>query len=139
MDYKGLKLFTALQGKMSWLEQRQKLLSENIANANTAGYRPSDLKEVKFRDVLKNAASSTVIANASKPAQTHAGHMSAPNTVRGGVRYEVKSLDVQQDGNGVELEGEMTKLAENRMSHELATNLYGKHARMLKTALGRSS
>lgn len=139
MDFKGLKLFTALQGKMSWLEQRQKLLSENIANANTSGYAPNDLKDIRFRDVLKSATSSAAMTNAAAPVRTHVGHMNAPNHVKGGVKYEVKSLEVQRDGNGVELEGEMTKLADTRLTHELVTNLYSKHARMLKTALGRGS
>lgn len=131
MDFKGLKLFTALQGKMSWLEHRQRLLSENIANANTPHYTPNDLKEQRFSEVLRTTASSARIA------KTHAAHMSPPSETAGGQKYEVKSLETQRNGNGVGLEEEMTKLADTRVTHELVTNLYRKHAGMLRTALGR--
>lgn len=134
MDFKGLKLFTALQGKMSWLERRQKLVSENIANANTPGYTPRDIKELRFTEVLARSTGTT-----AKVAKTHSNHMSPPSEVRGGTVYETKSLETQRNGNGVGLEQEMVKLSETQIDHELVTNLYRKHAGMLKTALGRSN
>ncbi|MDA5193231.1 hypothetical protein [Govanella unica] len=134
MDFQGLKLFSALQGKMSWLERRQKMLSENVANANTSDYTPKDLKDLHFSDVLVRTSTS-----AAKVARTHPNHQSPPSEVRGGEVYHVKSLETQRNGNGVGLEEEMTKLADTRMTHELVTNLYRKHAGMLRVALGRGN
>lgn len=134
MDFGGLKLFTALQGRMSWLERRQKLLSENIANANTPDYTPHDLKEQRFTTVLTRTTGA-----AAKVAKTHPNHMNPPTETRGGTVYEAKSLEVQRNGNGVGLEQEMVKLADTQIDHELVTNLYRKHAGMLRTALGRGN
>ena len=48
MDLQNLTLFQMSEEKMRWLAQRQSVLSENIANANTPDYMPSDLKPLKF-------------------------------------------------------------------------------------------
>lgn len=131
MDLKGLKLFEAFHGKLSWLEQRQKLLSENISNADTPGFRPSDLKSLRFSEVLTRTTASAEIA------RTHPGHMKPPSSMGGSEVYEVRSLETKRNGNAVGLEQEMAKLAENQLTHGMVTNLYRKHVSMLRTALGR--
>ena len=40
---------------MAWLSQRQEVLSQNIANADTPGFRPSDLAPMDMRGTLKAA------------------------------------------------------------------------------------
>lgn len=131
MDLKALKIFGAFHGKLSWLEQRQKLLSENVANADTPDYRPSDLKELRFSEVLHRSMPATRIA------KTHPGHQEPPSMTRGGEVYEVRSLETKRNGNAVGLEQEMVKLADTQMQHGMVTNLYRKHVDMLRTALGR--
>ncbi len=131
MDLKALKIFGAFHGKLSWLEQRQKLLSANIANANTPGYRASDLKEVRFSEVLHRSAPATRVA------KTHPGHQEPPSRLKGGEVYEVRSLETKRDGNSVQLEQQMVNLADSQMQHGMVTNLYRKHVDMLRTALGR--
>lgn len=137
MDLMGLKLFGALQGKMSWLEERQKLLAENVANANTPGYRARDVKGIRFADALSRTQAGA--AAAAKVAVTHPGHLKPPSERRGGAVYEVRSLDTTQNGNAVTLEQEMVKLADNQLDHSTVTNLYRKHIGMLRMALGRNS
>lgn len=131
MDLKALKIFGAFHGKLSWLEQRQKLLAENVANADTPGYRPSDLKELRFSEVLHRAGPERKIA------KTHPGHQEPPSSLGGGEIYEVRSLETKRNGNAVGLEQEMVKLADTQMQHGMVTNLYRKHVDMLRTALGR--
>jgi flagellar basal body rod protein FlgB len=40
----GLPLFDALKARMSWHHARQKVLAENVSNADTPGFRPMDVK-----------------------------------------------------------------------------------------------
>ncbi len=53
MDLNNLKLFKMAMTKMDWAAQRQKVLAQNISNADTPNYRPHDIKEVNFKEVLK--------------------------------------------------------------------------------------
>jgi flagellar basal-body rod protein FlgB len=39
--------------RMDWLSQRQTVLSQNVANADTPNYQPRDLKTLDFRAELR--------------------------------------------------------------------------------------
>jgi flagellar basal-body rod protein FlgB len=55
MDFSKISLFKALSRKMAWLADRQEVLAQNIAEANTPGYKAKDIKPADFRDVLGQA------------------------------------------------------------------------------------
>ena len=44
MNLPDIPLFAMLRERMSWLNQRQGVLSQNVANADTPGYGARDLK-----------------------------------------------------------------------------------------------
>ncbi len=44
MSIGNLPLVDALKARMSWHNARQRVLAENVANADTPGFRPMDLK-----------------------------------------------------------------------------------------------
>ena len=48
MDTQGVSLLGALQSRMGWLSDRQKLVAENVANGSTPGYKPKDLTPQDF-------------------------------------------------------------------------------------------
>ena len=48
MAINDLPILSALRTKMQWHQERQRVLAENISNANTPNFRPSDLVEPKF-------------------------------------------------------------------------------------------
>lgn len=45
MNLKSMPLFGLMGRRMAWLTQRQMVLSQNIANADTPGYKPKDLRK----------------------------------------------------------------------------------------------
>jgi flagellar basal-body rod protein FlgB len=47
MDPGDTSLFSLITKRMSWLSQRQKVLAQNIANADTPGYAPRDLNSLQ--------------------------------------------------------------------------------------------
>ena len=57
-----LTLMQAAIDKMHWKAQRQKVLSQNIANADTPGYTPQDIKPPDFKSLLKSSTSSPSVA-----------------------------------------------------------------------------
>jgi flagellar basal-body rod protein FlgB len=49
-------LFQLISARMSWLSQRQAVLSQNIANADTPDYRPKDLRVADFTRLVEGFA-----------------------------------------------------------------------------------
>jgi len=48
MSISDLPVLSALRTKMQWQQARQRVLSENVSNANTPNFKPRDLVEPKF-------------------------------------------------------------------------------------------
>ena len=49
-------LLQLISARMSWLSQRQAVLSQNIANADTPDYRPKDLRATDFSRLVEGFA-----------------------------------------------------------------------------------
>lgn len=134
MDINKIPLFASITKRMHWLNQRQKVLAENVANANTPGYKIKELKEPSFRDVMR-------INNKVRMSATNAAHISPTggNSFAGDftVRKSDKSYDSSPNGNDVVLEQQLMKVAETRLDYKTMTNLYRKHIGMLRMALGK--
>src|SRR5438477_4877847 len=48
MPISDIPLFSMLRTKMHWHQERQRLLAENVANADTAKFKPLDLAPPRF-------------------------------------------------------------------------------------------
>jgi len=133
MSVADLPLFAVLKSRMRWLEERQKVLAENVANADTPRYRTRDLKQLDFNAELNATVQAQVklSATASGHIAAPAGETSAhPQRPRGG-------FETKPSGNAVVLEEEMMKVAQTQMDHQTATSLYARGLAMLKTAIGK--
>jgi flagellar basal-body rod protein FlgB len=120
------------------------VIAENVANADTPGFAPHDLKPFSFKARMASAASSAspvAATPAGAMAATQPGHMQAPGAGKG-LAAGVKSVKTQDsettlDGNGVVLEEEMMKMTEARMDYDAAVGFYQKSLDMLKLATRR--
>lgn len=128
-----LTVFSALKQKMQWHQARQSLLSENVANAETPGYRGRDLAPFDLGEHVRQDSTATV-----KLAATRTNHISiGSRDTNGFAAQQMNSFEVTPEGNGVVLEDEMMKVAGNQMDFQAATTLYTRSMRLLRTALGR--
>ncbi len=126
-----LTLFQMAQKRMDWAARRQQVLAENVANADTPGFKPRDIAQPDFKRML--AQTTAVRATATNPL-----HVSSPPMVEDMDMRAVKTpYEASPDGNAVVLEEQMQKVGETRAAHDLAATLFQKHVRLLKTALGR--
>lgn len=150
MDLKTLPLFAAMQEKMNWLNRRQGVLAENVANANTPGYMPKDLNEPDFGGLLSRYSGHSVQLAVTQP-----GHMRGPNatvvmTTDSGVasagvsghgvsrdEKTVKPQEVQPNGNGVSVETQMAMMSDTQIEYSTLLDVYKKHVGMLNTVLGK--
>ena len=55
MELTDLPMFGLLRNRMNWLGQRQEVLAQNVANADTPNYSSRDLKAFDFRQVLNDS------------------------------------------------------------------------------------
>lgn len=130
-----LQLLSALTEKMRWHQARQTLLAQNVANAETPGYRGKDLKPFSVEERMQNLSTATLSTAATQP-----GHISVSGGEPGG--FSARSLnnfEITPEGNGITLEDEMMKVAANDMDYQAVTALYTRSLRIIKVALGRSA
>jgi len=132
MTLENMGYFKALHTRMSWLNQRQRVLAENVAHANTPGFRAKDLEEPNFQDILKKSVAPVAMATTS--GQHLQGGISA-----GKVAFNVQDTDAATDksGNSVVLEAEMMKVSQTTADHELMSNLYRKGIDLMRVAISR--
>lgn len=135
MTTENLGLFKALGAKMNYLDQRQRVISQNIANADTPGYQPKDLLPVDFSRVMKKVTNSANVT----PETTNSLHMPANNKVADPKNREQRTVYEEAPvGNAVILEEQMVNSNKNQIDYNLMTNLYQKNVNMIRTALGRN-
>ena len=56
MNLAEIPLFAMLRGRLGYLSERQKVIAQNVANADTARYVPDDLKPFSFDTKVKAAS-----------------------------------------------------------------------------------
>ncbi|MGB3338600.1 MAG: flagellar basal body rod protein FlgB [Devosia sp.] len=135
MGLMNMPVFTAITDKMRWHQTRQGLLAENVANAETPGFRGRDLAQYDFADRASGFSSASVITSATQP--MHFSVSSSEGSAFGAQR--MANFEITPEGNGVTLEDEMMKVTTNLMDYQAATSLYQKSIKILKTAMGRQA
>jgi flagellar basal-body rod protein FlgB len=130
MAVTDLPLFSVLKTRMYWLNERQRVLAENVANADTPGFRGRDLKQLDFHDALRATGSVQL-------ATTAPGHIGGANPSSRFPTDNRGGFETTPRGNAVVLEDEMLKVAQTQMDHQAATQLYARSIGLIKTALGK--
>lgn len=121
----GLPLMEQLKGRMQWLQSRQKVLSENVANADTPGFKPRDLR-APSKDTFS-----------VQLAQTEGAHMGGIAGSQTAASKAGQKFETVPSGNAVTLEDEMLKVAETQMDYQTVASLYSKSLGMLLIAVGK--
>ena len=135
MNLADIPLFAMLRGRLGHLTERQKVISQNVANADTARYVGHDLKPFAFQ-----AKTAMGAQGAEVMAATAAGHMQpGGGSARAGASTKYKQVrapgsETTLNGNSVVLEEEMIKMGEARMQYDAAIGFYQKSMNMLRLA-----
>lgn len=133
MSLSSMSIFAMAQSKMSWLGQRQTVLAQNIANADTPHYRAKDLRALDFNEVMRARRMDRM-----SMARTDDKHLASEVT---GSKYRVmrtsdsEIYEINPSGNAVILEEQMIKLSENNTQYQIAANIYQKQLTMLRLAV----
>lgn len=133
MNAPPVGLFDLADKRLQWLTTREGVLAENVANADTPGWKSRDLKP--FADVLANSVAGRRLSLASVVVQTNPMHM--PGTLGGDAGAQALRGEQAPDGNAVSLDRELEKIAQTDSDHEAVTAIYHKYIGMFREALGR--
>ncbi len=114
--------------RLAWLDARQRVLARNIANADTPGFRPADVRP--FQDMIARQSPGRMQA-------THAMHL-GPAGGPLGSRPDRAALERTPNGNAVALDEQALRVAETDQQHAIAMGLHRKYLALFRTALGRT-
>ncbi|HTJ57619.1 MAG TPA: flagellar basal body rod protein FlgB [Devosiaceae bacterium] len=130
----AMSLLNSMVQKMQWQQQRQDLLSQNVANADTPNYAGEELKPITFGEEEAGASPPMTMAvtNPSHFSFDSAGQPSGP-----GEAEQQNSFEMSPEGNGVTLEDEMMKVTANQLDYQAVTTLYSKSLALITTAIGQ--
>ena len=111
------------------------VISHNLANVNTPGYKRS---EVVFQDKL-SAAIAALEGNQARVARTHPRHLPSgePALLRD-VEPEVvvrAETSLRPDGNNVDLDSEIVRLSQNQLLYRSLTQILRMKLSQLRTVI----
>ena len=124
-------IFAVIGKRMDWLNQRERVLAQNIANSDTPDYVPRDLDGSKFSRLLQSQLAPV------EPTTTNRAHLRGTVAHDGPAKTERQrdTYEASPTGNAVILEEQLIKVSETQSAYHLMTNLYRKHMDMFRLAL----
>jgi flagellar basal-body rod protein FlgB len=131
MAISDLPIFSMLRTRMHWHQERQRVLAENVANADTPSFRPRELSPLDFGRQVDKASGQLSLALTSPQ------HLAGPAAAGQFATEKQSRYDVRPAGNAVNLEDEMMKVASNQMDYQAAVSLYSRSMGLFRTALGK--
>jgi flagellar basal-body rod protein FlgB len=133
MDLSRIPLFAAITKRMGWLGERQAVLAQNVANADTPGYASKDVKPLDFAKLIAGTAHRLPLAT------TQAKHI-LPVSASGAFEQVTDAASERSpNGNDVSVEEQMMKISDTNNDYALTTSLYKKQIGLLQMVLGRGS
>lgn len=119
-----LELTRMAQAMAAQAGARMGVIAQNVANADTPGYKARDLPD------FANTYRESEPLRATRPGHLGASERPIPPEAR------IVAATGAPNGNTVSLEGEMVKAAEVRQTHEMALAIYRSTSDLVRTALG---
>ncbi len=123
-----IKIFNMASALSRHSAERHRVISENIANADTRNYKAKDLESFEtayMRQVKSGTGMASGALNPSHNMQWRA--------------YEMASDGAHSpNGNNVSIEDQITRSVKAQADHDAATTIYKKALDILRMSLGRN-
>ena len=134
MDFSTIPLFSVMKTKLGYLSERQAVLAQNVANADTPGYKAMDVAEPDFAKMVGASGGSQSL----RMTVTDPKHMTGGGGGSGQFKMEKRNAtdELNPNGNNIVIEEEMSKIGLNQMDYQKVLSMYGKMMTgMFKTAI----
>ena len=134
----GIGLFKGIMTKMDWLDQNQRVIAQNVANADTPGYAAQELKPLDFEEILGASLRATSRRSATQNISMqatdgmHMGEAGSSGMASEGikaktVRHKI-TYEASPDNNGVVLEEQMLAANKNAAARSMDISRRAMHA-----------
>jgi flagellar basal-body rod protein FlgB len=133
MPINSLSLLSMLKTRMHWQQAREKVLAEDVANADTPGFRPRDLKPLKFQLDGGPGAVSRLVTTDPRHLQAAGGD----GFVGGGAHGPFPTTT--QASGSTSLEDELLQVSNNATDFQLVASLYSQGLSLIRSAAGGNS
>lgn len=126
MELESISFFRTASQRIQWASERQKVISGNVANANTPGYKAREV--TPFERMLERRPTSVL-------AVTHERHLGGAQRGVVDSRIDPSAWEESLDGNTVVLEQQTIRANEAFEQFAVATRAYKKGHELLSLAL----
>jgi len=131
MTVDDMPLLATLKSRLTYLADRQQVIAQNVANSDTPGFTPRDLKPFTLPGQGGAAGGLPSIT----PTRTSPMHMAPPTqTPHGTTPIDSPDSETTLNGNSVVLEDQMMKMTEARMNYDAAVTFYQQTIGLLQSA-----
>lgn len=137
MTLDDIPVFATLKSRMDYLADRQQVIAQNVANSDTPGYTPMDLKP--FTVPTSGGTSALALAPVAVTL-TSSMHIAPPAPSGANLADKpIQSPDSETtlSGNSVVLEEEMIKMGQARTEYDAAVSFYEQSLQLIQTAAKR--
>ncbi|RXJ90199.1 flagellar basal body rod protein FlgB [Arcobacter sp. CECT 8983] len=120
---------------LSFRSDRQNVISSNIANVNTPGYKTKDLVfENELNKVKGNRELELYTTNKKhiNPSLSDINKFNEPKLVN------VKGLEEQNDGNNVSMDSQMSEMSKNKIIFDAIQSSIKKDSRLFRSVIESS-
>ena len=137
MTLDDIPIFAMLKSRLSYLTDRQQVIAQNVANSDTPGFTPMDLKP--FTVPQQGGAGTLALAPVSTTL-TSPMHLTPPG--QAGLSAAAKPVanpdsETTLNGNSVVLEEEMVKMSQARTEYDAAVSFYEQSLALIQQAAKR--
>ena len=141
MGTSDLSILNGIRQNMAHLANRQRVISENLANSETPGYRAREVDAPDFSSMLNNVgAASGGTPGVATPGVAITDAMralGATQPISSPLIYDKDVSETKPDGNNVTIEDQLLKMGQIQADFAAMTNIYRKQMGMLQSALGK--
>jgi len=127
-----------LEKSLDGLSQRSQAISNNVANVDTPNFKAA---EVNFEQQLASALNRQPAGDELPLALTHGAHIPANGTAHISpddiqpASVQLLTTTMRNDGNSVDVDREMARLAETQLSYQASTQLLNQKLRLFREAI----
>jgi len=118
-----------MSSKMTYLGQKQAVLAENVANADTPSYKAKELTPFTFADAMQSTQAGMAVTD---PRHIVPASMAGVNART----KRTESLETLPSGNSVDLEQQMMEVSKTTLDYQASASIYQKFMTMMKIAAG---
>lgn len=130
MSFSDSGILRLMSEKMSYLGQKQTVLAQNVANANTPGYKAREISAFTFETAMKEAGGGMKVTDTKHIVPASMAGANAGT-------QKMRSFETVPSGNSVDLEQQMMEVSKTTVDYQATASIYQKFMTLMRVALGK--